>query len=153
MQPLETRVPPPAVTLLIAGLMVLVSRLTPYLHVAAPHRAVFGVAIGATGLVLELVSAVTFRRACTTVNPLRPSDSTSLVVTGVYRFTRNPIYLGDLLLLVGCAVFLCNIAALALTPLFVAYIDRYQIVPEERILARKFGADYEAYRSRVRRWV
>lgn len=153
MRSLETRVPPPVVTFVIAGLMLLVSRFTPHLSVSAPHRATFGVAIGVTGLVLELVAAIDFHRVCTTVNPLRPSSATSLVVSGVYRFTRNPIYLGDLLLLLGYAVFLGNLAGLVITPLFVIYINRFQIAPEERILAQKFGADYQAYKARVRRWV
>lgn len=102
---------------------------------------------------LELVAVVTFRRVCTSVNPFNPAAATHLVVVGVYRFTRNPIYLGDFLILIGWAIFLGIPVGLAFALLFVAYIDRFQIQPEERILADKFGRPYDDYRARVRRWI
>ena len=84
---------------------------------------------------------------------MQPAKTTSLVAGGVYRFTRNPMYLGLLLVLAGWAVFLSNALAFALLPAFIAYIGRFQIAPEERALAAKFGTEYEAYRTEVRRWL
>ncbi|HEV8366930.1 MAG TPA: isoprenylcysteine carboxylmethyltransferase family protein, partial [Pyrinomonadaceae bacterium] len=75
------------------------------------------------------------------------------VSTGVYRFTRNPMYLGLLLTLLGWAAFLSNPASLLFVPIFVLYINRFQIKPEEQVLSSLFGAEYMAYKSRVRRWL
>jgi hypothetical protein len=93
------------------------------------------------------------QRAKTTINPFKPQNSTALVTSGVYRFTRNPMYLGLTLIVLGWATFLCSVWALAGPVLFVLYISRFQIEPEERILSAKFGAAYSDYVSRVRRWL
>jgi protein-S-isoprenylcysteine O-methyltransferase Ste14 len=109
--------------------------------------------LGAAGLVLDAAALAAFVRARTTVNPLRPEKSSALVRSGAYRLSRNPMYLGLALLLAGWAIWLANALALALLPAFVAWLDRFQIRPEERALAARFGAEYEAYRARVRRWL
>ncbi len=110
-------------------------------------------AFAAAGVALAGAGALVFRRARTTINPHTPDNSSSLVTTGVYRFTRNPMYAGIALVLAGWAVLLSSVWALLGLPIFVAYIGRFQIAPEERALARKFGPAYAEYRSRVRRWV
>jgi protein-S-isoprenylcysteine O-methyltransferase Ste14 len=84
---------------------------------------------------------------------MKPDSASSLVVSGIYKYTRNPMYLGFLLVLLGWAAFLSNLAALALLPAFVAYMNRFQIRPEERVLASLFPNDYPAYRAKVRRWI
>jgi protein-S-isoprenylcysteine O-methyltransferase Ste14 len=94
-----------------------------------------------------------FRVARTTVNPLQPGQATSMVTSGIYRFTRNPMYLGMMLLLVAWSAWLGNALALLLAALFVLYIGRFQIAPEERMLSRLFGPDFDAYRGQVRRWL
>lgn len=94
-----------------------------------------------------------FRRARTTVNPTRPGSSTVLVVSGVYRFTRNPMYLGFLLMLLGAAAQLENAAAFIVWPAFVLYLNRFQIRPEEEALRALFGEAFIRYQSRVRRWL
>ena len=105
------------------------------------------------GVVLDLVALAHFLRAKTTVNPLRPDAASALVIAGVFRFTRNPMYLGMAILLAAWAIYLANIAALAVLPLFVLYMNRFQIAPEERALEARFGAEYSRYRARVRRWL
>lgn len=75
------------------------------------------------------------------------------MIAGPYRFTRNPMYLGMVLILLAWCLWLGNAAALLALAAFVGYITRFQIVPEERALAGRFGAAYEDYRRRVRRWV
>jgi protein-S-isoprenylcysteine O-methyltransferase Ste14 len=105
------------------------------------------------GGVFSLGGIVAFRRARTTVNPHRPAKATVLVTTGVYRVTRNPMYLGLVFLLVASTVYL-SVPLLLFGPLaFVLYIGRFQIRPEERVLAGLFGAEYSRYTSRVRRWL
>jgi protein-S-isoprenylcysteine O-methyltransferase Ste14 len=119
----------------------------------------FGVRVGvalalvAIGQSISISGMVSFRRAKTTMNPIKPSAASSLVTNGVYRFTRNPMYLGLSITLMGWAVFLSNLLALVAVPLFVLYISRFQINPEERVLSSLFGAEYAAYKEKVRRWL
>src|SRR5262245_6733465 len=99
MRGLELRIPPPVVTAVTAGLMWLVSRNTPRCAFQMPARHLVAFSLAAAGLIIGLSGVITFRRAKTTVNPLKPQSSSSLVTWGVYRFTRNPMYLGFLLVL------------------------------------------------------
>jgi protein-S-isoprenylcysteine O-methyltransferase Ste14 len=107
----------------------------------------------ALGILIAGAGLVAFRRARTTANPMRPETASSLVTSGVYRWTRNPMYLGWLPILVGWAVYLQHPVPLLVVPLFMLYLTRFQIVPEERALAANFGTQFEAYRKRVRRWL
>jgi protein-S-isoprenylcysteine O-methyltransferase Ste14 len=105
------------------------------------------------GVLICLSGVVSFRRAKTTVNPMKPDSTSSLVVSGIYRYTRNPMYVGFALVLFGWAAFLSSVAALAFGPVFIVYMNRFQIQPEERMLSSLFPHEYPAYRARVRRWV
>lgn len=107
----------------------------------------------AIGIAIVVDARVTLDRARTTWHPSVPERTTSLVTTVVYRYSRNPIYLGMFLVLVGWAVLLASPAALGLSATFVLCIDRFQIVPEERSLLTVAGDDYRDYADRVRRWV
>ena len=84
---------------------------------------------------------------------MKPQAASSLVIVGVYKLTRNPMYLGLSLVLLGWAVFLWSAWALLGPIVFIAYISRFQIAPEERVLATLFGAEYSAYKAKVRRWL
>ena len=116
-------------------------------------RAAGGGAIALSGGILAFAGTRSFKRAQTTINPLRPTNASSLVTSGVYRFTRNPMYLGLLLLLLGWSVYLSSVVALVGPVFLVLYLGRFQIAPEERALTAKFGKDYLDYTSRVRRWL
>ncbi len=107
----------------------------------------------AAGLGVDLAGLAAFRGARTTVNPLQPQRASALVTGGVYRFTRNPMYLGMALLLSAWAVHLSSWLALAGPLAFVLYITRFQIVPEERVLQANFGEAFTRYAARVRRWL
>lgn len=152
-QTLELKVPPPAVALLIAVAMWLAVSTSGALAFALPGRLAVAIALAVLGVAISAAGIVSFRRARTTVNPTRPDATSSLVATGVYRFTRNPMYLGLFLVLVGWAAYLSNAVALAGPLLFALYINRFQIVPEERALTAKFGAAFDDYRRRTRRWI
>jgi len=106
-----------------------------------------------TGIAIAIAGVVEFRRAQTTVNPLKPQATSRLVTSGIYRFTRNPMYLGFCMGLVASAVFLSSAWALLGPLAFVVYITRFQIAPEERALAGLFGDAFTDYQGRVRRWV
>lgn len=105
------------------------------------------------GLLLMAVAALQFARAKTTINPLRPARASALVTGGLFRISRNPIYVGDVLLLAALALWLGSWPGAVWVAAFVFYIDRWQIGPEEAALAGLFGDEYRAYCSRVRRWV
>jgi protein-S-isoprenylcysteine O-methyltransferase Ste14 len=150
---LDLKVPPVAIAFACALAMWLARLATPGLTTHFNGRALVGAAIAATGVALAVAGVITFRTAATTVDPTHPERSVSLVTRGPYRCSRNPMYLGMALLLAGWAAFLANAASLAGLPLFVAYLNRWQIEPEERALADKFGEEFENYRKRVRRWL
>jgi len=153
MPTLELKIPPVAVWLISAGPMWLVSRGFPAFDFAIPARRTLAAGLTLIGLVIGLLGVVSFRKAGTTVNPLKPDSSSALVASGIYRLTRNPMYEGLLLTLVGWATFLANLLAFLWLPLFILYMNRFQIIPEERALATRFGADFTGYKSRVRRWL
>ncbi|MGE8274031.1 methyltransferase family protein [Stenotrophomonas sp.] len=150
---LETRIPPPLVMLLCAAAGYLASRLWPGTVLPLPMPALLAGGVMAVGLALNLLPKLAFQRARTTVNPLRPSASSALVTHGVYRYTRNPMYLGQATVLAGAMLYLQNLTALLAVPLFVIYITRLQIVPEERALSARFPEAYAGFRQRVRRWL
>ena len=114
------------------------------------HAAMIAVLAGAAA---SIAGVAAFRRARTTVNPLKPDSASSLVDSGIYRLTRNPMYLGFALALLGWGIFLSNPLSLAMLFVFVGYMNRFQIVPEERALESLFGDAFKAYRSKVRRWL
>lgn len=105
------------------------------------------------GLLLMAAAVASFIKARTTINPLRPANASQLITTGVFRYSRNPIYLADLLLLDAWALWLGNVINLLFLFIFIWYIQRYQIAREERALHQRFGDHYVAYCSKVRRWL
>jgi protein-S-isoprenylcysteine O-methyltransferase Ste14 len=153
MHALELKVPPLAFVLVIALLMWLASWAVPQFGFDFPGRNVVAVILGATGTIVILLGVTSFRRAKTTFNPMKPEASTFLVVSGVYRLTRNPMYLGFFLILAGWAIFLSNLLALLLLPAYVIYMNRFQIEPEERALRARFPEKFAVYERRVRRWL
>lgn len=150
---LETRIPPPVVMLLFAAMGFAARWLWPGLHLRVPVPVLLAEVTVTLGVVLNLLPKISFRRAGTTVNPLRPSASSALVTSGIYRRTRNPMYLGQALVLFGAMVYLQNLIALLVVPLFLAYITWLQILPEERALMVRFPEAYAQYRHRVPRWL
>lgn len=149
---LEHKIPPPLVGLLLAAAAWWLSP-DGWWGDASLLRQTLAGALALAGLALDLTSVAAFVRERTTVNPLRPTRTTALVIAGAYRFTRNPMYLGMALLLAGWAVLLGSWVSVAAPVVFVAFITRFQIVPEERAMAARFGQDYRAYCQRVRRWL
>lgn len=150
---LDLKVPPVALVILTGVLMGFVAWAAPSFSFALPARPFVAVGIALAGVVVTLLGVASFRRAKTTVNPMKPETSSSLVVSGIYRRTRNPMYLGFLLILLGWAAYLSNALAFVVLPGFVLYMNRFQIGPEEKALASRFGPDFIAYKGRVRRWI
>jgi len=150
---LELRVPPLAV-LVICGLLVFaLRRLFPEEGVFIPFRRPIYWTLLGLGIVAGAAGVLQFRRAGTTKNPLTPEAASALVTGGIYRFTRNPMYLGMALILLAVAVFFSNPLGLAGVALFVVWITVFQIGPEERALEKKFGEAFLRYKERVRPWL
>lgn len=150
---MNTLIPPPLLVLIAGAIMYLIDAQAGFgefeLALAKPLALVLLI----TGLGLMLVAVASFLKAKTTVNPLRPARASSLVTTGIFSLSRNPIYLGDLLVLAAWLLWLGNWLNLGVLVLFVCYLNRFQIGPEERALSQLFGDDYRAYCVRVRRWI
>lgn len=152
MSRLELKIPPPLVGLLCASLMYGIDLIYPQQWLAPPLALAGGVLLAMAGIAIDLISVWQFRRVRTTINPLKPQSSSALVTHGIYGYSRNPMYLGMLMILCGWALYLGNLLALPCLPLFVAYLTRFQIVPEERVMASLFGTPFVDYCQRVRRW-
>jgi protein-S-isoprenylcysteine O-methyltransferase Ste14 len=153
MKSLEATIPPPALAAAIAGAMWATSRLAPLLQIPGALRLGTAAAVLLVGIGFSVGGVLAFRRARTTLNPTKPEQASSLVRSGVYRVTRNPMYVGLLCVLVAWAVFLSSAWALLGPLIFVLYIGRFQIAPEERALAKLFGSEFADYQAKVRRWL
>ncbi len=152
---LEHKIPPPLLAIVCAGLMSIAAQLLPGLSVPLPalwRWTCIGMLLCVT-VVFDGAALLAFRRAKTTIDPRKPDQTQALVTTGVYRWTRNPMYVGLTALLAAWAVYLGSMVALALLVAFVLYLSRFQIAPEERALHLLFGDDFEQYCARVRRWL
>lgn len=153
MPSLEHRIPPPIVGALVAAAMWSVSAVGPVFDwPAVPKYAAAGL-LAAAGIAFDVMGLLAFRAARTTFNPLRPERASALVTGGAYRVTRNPMYVGLALLLTAWAIWLSALLPFAGPVVLVAYLTRFQIEPEERVLHALFGDDYRAYAARVRRWL
>ena len=150
---LDLKVPPLAVAAFMAMLMWLASLALPAFGFVFPAQRLCAVILAVAGAATIALGIASFQRARTTNNPMKPGSASSLVVSGVYAFTRNPMYLGLLLVIAGWAVFLSNVLAFVFLPVFVFYMNRFQIKPEERALTARFGQEFVAYKSRARRWL
>jgi protein-S-isoprenylcysteine O-methyltransferase Ste14 len=150
---LELKIPPPAVALIFGVLMWLASALVTPVELPFFVRVSVAVVIASAGLVFGVSGMRSFVGAKTTMNPFKPSATSSLVTGGVFRVTRNPMYLSLLLYLLAWSAYLSSWLAVLFVPVFVVYITQFQIKPEERTLSSLFGAEYASYKERVRRWL
>ena len=150
---LELKIPPVAVFAIFAGAMWSLDSHCPFAALSIPWKWPLAIFLFVPGLIGGIAGVLTFFKARTTVHPGRPEHASALVTSGIYRFSRNPMYLGLLLMLASWALVLANLLAILLLAAFVAYMNRFQIRPEERFLRDKFGAQFDAYTRAVRRWL
>jgi len=153
MPSLDHKIPPPFVGALLGLAMWLVVSIGPALAINPAVRYAAAGLLVAAGLAFDLLGLLAFRASRTTVNPMRPQRASALVTSGVFRITRNPMYVGMCCLLSGWAIHLSALLPFAGPVLFVLYITRFQIQPEERVLGQLFGEQYTQYTTRVRRWL
>ena len=153
MRTLELKIPPVVTGLCLGAVMFALSRSIPILAFTLPAGPVLAPGLAVAGVVVAVLGVASFRQAGTTVNPRQPATTSSLVIAGIYRLTRNPMYLGMLLVLLGWGLFLGHALALVVAVAFVPLMNRLQIAPEEKILTERFGPEYTAYLTTVRRWL
>lgn len=153
MQALELKIPPPIVALLVILAMWGLAQFPPYWEIDPLVRYIISAVVTAIGVAFAVAGVVAFRLAKTTINPMQPGKATTLISTGIYRITRNPMYVGLLCVLLAWAVFLQSPWALLGPVVFFFWINYLQIIPEERALGKLFGEEYGRYQGRVRRWL
>ncbi len=153
MKALELKVPPLPLALGFGVLMWAIDRWLPMQAERSLVRTVIALATLSLAVGILIAAIIGFRKAKTTVDPMHPEAASAIVTAGIYRFTRNPMYLGFLFALISWAVFLGNVFSALMALLFFAYINRFQIAPEERALRARFGTSYERYLGSVRRWI
>lgn len=150
---MENKIPPPLYMFFFAALTYLVHQWWP-MEVGDPlARNILAACLFIWASVFLLLSLADFIKHKTTVNPLDPAKARTLVIKGVFRFSRNPMYLGMLLLLMAWMLYLGNPLGVLFVAAFGWVMNRWQIRPEERFLHEKFGDAYSDYCKRVRRWL
>jgi protein-S-isoprenylcysteine O-methyltransferase Ste14 len=147
------RLPPPLI--LAAGALGAwaAARAWPAATLLLPGQRPLGAVLIVAGLIANVAPKRHFRRAGTTVNPLHPQRASALVQSGLHRYSRNPMYLGHALILLGWMLWLGHPAAGVALAIYLLYSDRVQIPREEAALRERFGADYADYCRHVRRWL
>ena len=151
---MHLKIPPALVAILMLLMMVTISKLLPQFSFSLPYKLPIAVIIAILGISIAAAGVRSFRRLQTTVNPTKPGTASTLAVDGIYRWSRNPMYLGALLILIACGIYSANLVALVAGPVaFLAYITVLQIKPEEDALTLIFGDDFVQYKARVGRWL
>lgn len=150
---LELKIPPLLLMFLFGLLMWLLSILIPDGDFLFHFRKLIILIFFLIATIFSISGVVSFRLANTTVNPMKPNETSSLVTKGIYKVTRNPMYVGFLFYLISWGFFLTNIYALLLPLIFIFYMNKFQIKPEESSLLAIFGNEYTLYMQRVRRWL
>ncbi len=153
MKALEHRIPPPLVALVVGVLMWLAMRAFGLAPTTSDYRRAVSVALALLGVVTAFTGALTFRRVGTTLNPHTIEKASTLVTSGIFGVTRNPMYLGLTIVLSAWAVWLGSPWLLVGPALCALFLQRFQIMPEEAMMREKFGAEFETYCGRVRRWL
>ncbi|MFT5839607.1 MAG: protein-S-isoprenylcysteine O-methyltransferase Ste14 [Flavobacteriales bacterium] len=152
MKALELKIHPPIVLLLCLGIAYGFSHYLPSLAMPLILSDLQWF-IGIIGVLVTLAGMWEFRKAKTTINPTSPEKASYLVSGGIYRLTRNPMYLGMQFILIAAIFKIGNYCGFIALPFFILYITQFQIKPEERIIKKIFGEEYCQYKKKVRRWL
>jgi len=150
---LRLKIPPPVVALLFALMIWGLSRYLPQHDLATPIRHGIALLLLAIALCIDIWALISFRRAKTTIDPRYPDRTSTIVTSGIYSYTRNPMYLGLAFMLSAWSLWLAAKFGLFLVAAFILYITKFQIRPEEKALKKQFGESYLRYKASVRRWI
>ena len=150
---LDLKIPPLVLWAAFAASTVTAAYWFPAANVMFAGHQALATVVALVGAAIAIAGVLAFRRAKTTVNPLTPEKASSVVITGIFRYTRNPMYLGMAAGLLAIALWWSTPFGLLFLAAFCIYITRFQIQPEERALREHFGEDFNAYMLQVRRWI
>jgi len=153
MQRLRLKIPPPLVAMLCGLLIRALAELLPVYTAAPALRLMLALFLLALAIVIDIAALTHFRKAGTSIDPRYPHKTTIIVGHGIYTRTRNPMYLGLVLILSSLGLWLGSVAALPVVIAFICYMNHFQIAAEEEHLTARFGDAYLAYKARVRRWI
>ena len=153
MNSLELRIPPLALFIVFDIMIWTACAYLPAGNLALPERRFFAVIAFLLGFGIVSAGVFEFRRRKTTMSPFSPERTASVVSSGIYRWSRNPMYLGMALALFGVAAWRSSLPGFGLVLVFCAYMTRFQVKPEERMLLKLFGSEFSAYMTQVRRWI
>jgi protein-S-isoprenylcysteine O-methyltransferase Ste14 len=153
MQGLDLKIPPLAQVGILFAAMWMTAKAFPELQFSLPGSTWIFSSFLLAGFGFAMLGVIEFRKAQTTVDPRNPEKTAKFVYQGVYRFSRNPMYVGFLFVLIGWAAYLRNPLSCLALPVFVFYMNHFQIALEEKHLLDKFDEKYRHYMSRVRRWL
>jgi protein-S-isoprenylcysteine O-methyltransferase Ste14 len=148
---METKIPPPVVTLIFGFAIYLSRKIFPEIEIQ--YASFFGMFLLLLGFFILISAVKLFRNDKTTVNPLSPEQATKLVTNGIFKLSRNPMYLGMAVILASVAVFFNIIGGIIFMALFCLYITKFQIIPEEKAMKELFAQDFERYMQATRRWI
>ena len=148
---IKTKFPPPLVALTFGFLINYTKNIFPKIEIK--NENFFGSIMIISGFIIILSSIILFKKYKTTITPLNPSNSTKLITVGIYKFSRNPMYLGLLLVLLGISFMINIIGGFLLIPLFILYLNLFQIIPEENAMVDLFKDEFLDYKKNVRRWI
>ena len=148
---IKTKIPPPLVALTFGFLINYSKNIFPKIEIGWGDA--FGSIMIIIGLIIILSAIIQFKKYKTTITPLNPFKATKLIVNGIYKFSRNPMYLGLLLILFGISIIQNPIGGLLFVPSFILYINHFQIIPEESAMLDLFKDDFLKYKENIRRWI
>tara|TARA_B100001094_G_C18000155_1_gene704730 strand:- start:10 stop:456 length:447 start_codon:yes stop_codon:yes gene_type:complete len=148
---MQNKIPPPVITLLNIYIIYSINQVFPKFYF--PYQSIVSIFVGIEAVLIIFFAIKEFKKAATTISPLQINQVSSFVTTGIFRFTRNPMYLGLTSLQVAAGIYFGNWLMVVVVPMFIFYITFYQIIPEEKVLNRKFGNDFKIYCSKVGRWL
>ena len=148
---IKTRIPPPIVAITFGFLIKYTKNIFPVVEIK--NKIILGSFMIISGLIIILSAIILFKKYKTTITPLKPSKATKLITDGIYKFSRNPMYLGLLLVLLGISIILNLIGGFFLIPLFILYLNLFQIIPEENAMVDLFKDEFLDYKKNVRRWI
>ena len=150
---LSLKIPPVAQGIIALIFIWLFNRYIPIFRIDIVFKGAVSLVIICIGFLVGVSGISAFIKLHTTVDPRYPEKASKLVVVGIYKYSRNPMYLAIVFVLTGISVYLGALSSFLVVFFFVAYINQFQIVPEEQILKQKFGEKYVQYTKQVRRWL
>ncbi|HAZ80916.1 MAG TPA: hypothetical protein DCX08_13385 [Porticoccaceae bacterium] len=148
---MDNKIPPPIVAL-VCGLIIFFSK---HLFPIYEHQSaiIYSVPVLFLGVIILALAALSFRKYSTSLNPLAPEKASSLVTSGIFGYSRNPMYLGMLLILVSIAITFNVYGGFIMSIIFLLFITRFQIIPEEAAMEKLFTDEFLYYKKRTRRWI